>query len=46
MAAYGEPKLIFPPLAGLYRRLSPFSYAIIRIATGAVLMPHGIHKEF
>src|SRR5437588_9070267 len=44
MAAYGEPKLIFPPLAGLYRRFSPFSYAFIRFATGAVLLPHGIQK--
>jgi putative oxidoreductase len=44
MAAYGEPKLIFPHLAGLYRRFSPFSYAFIRFATGAVLLPHGIQK--
>jgi putative oxidoreductase len=44
MAAYGEPKLIFPPLAGLYERFSPFSYAFIRFATGAVLLPHGIQK--
>jgi putative oxidoreductase len=44
MAANDEPKLIFPGLEGLYRRLSPFSYALIRFATGAILLPHGISK--
>jgi len=44
MAAHGEPKLIFPALAGLYERFSPFSYALMRFATGAVLVPHGIQK--
>ena len=40
-----DPKrLIFPGLAGLYQRFSPCSYAIMRIATGAVLLPHGIQK--
>jgi putative oxidoreductase len=44
MAARDEPKLIFPGLAGFYARFSRFSYALIRFATGAVLMPHGIQK--
>src|SRR4029077_13702592 len=44
MAAQGEPKLIFPALAGLYERCSPFSSAFMRFATGAVLVPHGIQK--
>ena len=44
MAAYNEPKLIIPGLAGLYQRISPFSYAFMRFATGAVLVPHGIQK--
>ena len=44
MAAYEETKLIFPGLAGLYRRFSPFSYAFMRFATGAMLVPHGIQK--
>jgi putative oxidoreductase len=39
-----EPKLIFPALGGLYQRLSPFSYALMRFATGAILVPHGIQK--
>jgi putative oxidoreductase len=44
MTAHDEPKLIFPALGGLYRRFSPFSYAFMRFATGAVLVPHGIQK--
>ena len=44
MAAHDEPKLIFPGLAGLYQRFSPFSYAFMRFATGAILLPHGIQK--
>src|ERR1700687_4493861 len=44
MSAHDEPKLIFPALAGLYQRFSPFSYAFMRFATGAVLVPHGIQK--
>jgi len=37
-------KLIFPALGNFYRRLSPYSYALMRFATGAVLLPHGIQK--
>jgi putative oxidoreductase len=44
MAVHDEPKLIFPGLARFYQRFSPFSYAFMRFATGAVLLPHGIQK--
>lgn len=44
MAAHDEPKLIFPGLAGLYQRFSPYSYALMRFATGAILVPHGVQK--
>jgi putative oxidoreductase len=44
MAVTGERKLIFPALAGLYDRFSPYSYALMRFATGAVLVPHGVTK--
>ena len=37
-------RLIFPGLAGLYNRFSPFAYAFIRFSTGAVLVPHGVQK--
>jgi len=39
-------RLIFPGLAGLYESLSPYSYAFMRFATGAVLFPHGWQKLF
>jgi putative oxidoreductase len=44
MAAYDQPKLIFPGLAGFYGRLAPYSYALLRFATGAILVPHGVQK--
>jgi putative oxidoreductase len=44
MAAADETRLIFPGLAGFYRSLSPFAYAFMRFATGAVLVPHGVQK--
>jgi len=44
MAAHDQPKLVFPALAGLYDRFSPFSYALMRFATGAILLPHGVQK--
>jgi putative oxidoreductase len=44
MAASQESKLVFPGLGSLYQRLAPFSYALIRFATGAILVPHGIQK--
>ena len=44
MAARDETKLVFPALAGLYESCAPYSYAIMRFATGAVLVPHGVQK--
>jgi putative oxidoreductase len=40
-----EPRrLVFPGLARFYQRAAPYSYAFMRFATGAVLVPHGIQK--
>jgi len=44
MADHGETRLIFPALAGLYESCAPFSYALMRFATGAILVPHGVAK--
>jgi putative oxidoreductase len=44
MVTRDEPKLIFPGLASLYQRFSPYSYAFMRFATGAILVPHGVQK--
>jgi len=37
---------VFPALGSLYNTFSPYSYAFMRFATGAVLLPHGIQKIF
>lgn len=37
-------RLIIPALGGLYERFAPFSYAFMRFAAGAVLVPHGVQK--
>ena len=39
-----ETRLVFPGLAGFYQRFSPYSYALIRFAAGAILVPHGVQK--
>jgi putative oxidoreductase len=44
MAARDETKLVFPALAGLYENCAPYSYAIMRFAAGAILVPHGVTK--
>ena len=44
MADHGETRLIFPALAGLYENCAPFSYALMRFATGAILVPQGVVK--
>ncbi len=44
MALRDEPKLVFPALAGIYGPFSRFSYAFMRFATGAILVPHGVQK--
>jgi putative oxidoreductase len=37
---------IFPWAAKLYRPLEPYAYTLIRAATGAIFIPHGIQKLF
>ena len=40
------PRPIFPWAARLYQPLDPFAYTLIRAATGAIFIPHGIQKLF
>lgn len=40
----GEPKLIFPGLAGFYAAVSDLWYPMIRISVGAILLVHGWGK--
>jgi putative oxidoreductase len=39
-------RLIFPGLAGLYRSVAPYRYALIRFVAGAILVLHGYNKLF
>jgi putative oxidoreductase len=40
----GEPKLLFPGLAGFYSAVSDLWYPMIRITVGAILLVHGWGK--
>lgn len=40
----GEPKLLFPGLAGFYAAVSDLWYPMIRIAIGAIIFMHGLPK--
>lgn len=37
-------KLIVPGMAGVYETFAPYSYAFMRFAAGAILVPHGWQK--
>ena len=37
---------IVPFAARLYRPLEPYAYTLIRVATGAIFIPHGVLKLF
>jgi putative oxidoreductase len=38
------PRLFIPPLRAFYDWSVPFSYTLIRVAAGLMLLPHGIPK--
>ena len=40
----GEPKLLFPGLAGFYAAVSDLWYPMIRISIGIILFMHGYFK--
>jgi putative oxidoreductase len=37
---------LIPHLASLFQALAPFSYALLRIAVGLALVPHGLRNTF
>ena len=39
-------KAIVPFAERLYRPLEPYAYTLIRVATGAIFIPHGVQKLF
>ena len=42
----GKAAPIIPILAPLYRALEPYAYTLIRVAAGAIFIPHGVQKLF
>ena len=42
----GKAAPIIPFVAPLYRALEPYAYTLIRVAAGAIFIPHGIQKLF
>jgi putative oxidoreductase len=42
----GRAAPIIPLFAPLYAALEPCAYTLIRVATGAIFIPHGVHKLF
>jgi putative oxidoreductase len=42
----GHTRLLIPGLQPFYDQAVPFSYALIRITAGLMLLPHGIPKLF
>ena len=41
-----SPRLIIPALGGLWEWGSKYAYTVVRIVTGAMLIPHGFQKLF
>jgi putative oxidoreductase len=39
-------RLYVPGVAGLYEKLAPLSYTLIRVTLGLILIPHGYSKLF
>lgn len=37
-------RLIIPAFGGIYETLAPYSYAFMRFAAGAIMVPHGVQK--
>lgn len=46
MLAIDTPTRVFPGLAAFYDRIAPFGYVLIRIAAGAIIIPHAFPKLF
>ncbi len=41
-----DTPLVFPQLSHLYQALAPFAYALLRVAVGLALVPHGLRNTF
>jgi putative oxidoreductase len=41
-----QPRYLVPALGGIYAVLSPYSWPLVRVATGLFFVPHGMQKLF
>lgn len=41
-----QDRLVVPALGGLYEKLAPYSWLMVRVVAGALLIPHGFGKLF
>ena len=41
-----EQRLIIPAVGGIYRSFDGIADTLVRVALGAVLLPHGLQKGF
>lgn len=39
-------RLVLPALGGIYEKLSPYSWVMVRVTAGLLLVPHGYAKLF
>src|SRR5438094_10449815 len=46
MNASNAPTALLPWAARLYRPVERYAYTLIRVATGAIFIPHGVQKLF
>ncbi len=46
LIAHDRRRLVLPWTGGVYAALEPYVYPLVRIALGAILMPHGYEKLF
>jgi putative oxidoreductase len=40
------PELYFPALSGIYEKLTPYTWPLVRVTVGLMLVPHGWMKLF
>ena len=40
----GGPELYFPALGGGYEKLTPYTWPLVRVTVGLMLVPHGWMK--
>jgi putative oxidoreductase len=44
--AYNRDRLVIPAFGSIYEKLEPYSWPMVRVVTGLLLIPHGYMKLF